>query len=130
MPVGLVMAQDVFHQKMDVILKSCPGTLGIADDVAVFGRSEAEHDANLHNLMRVSRKHGLVFNSKKCGIKAQQISFFGAIYDEKGVHPDPKKVEDIQMIPTPESTTELQEFLGIVTNMGSFVPNYCRIRRY
>ena len=123
MPFGLVMTQDVFQQKMDAILESCPGTLGIADDVALFGRSEAEHDANLHNLMRVSREHGLVFNSKKCAIKAPQISFFGPIYDVKGVQPDPKNVEDIQMIPTPESRTELQEFLGIVTYMGSFVPN-------
>ena len=123
MPFGLVMAQDVFQQKMDAILESCPGTLGIADDVAVFGRSEAEHDANLHNLMRVSREHGLVFNSNKCALIAPQISFFGTIYDEKGVHPDPKKVEDIQMIPTPESRTELLEFLGTVIYMGSFVPN-------
>ena len=106
-----------------MILESCPGTLGIADDVAVFGRSEAEHDANLHNLMRVSREHGLVFNSKKCAITTPQISFFGTIYDEKGVHPDLKKVEDIKMLPTPESATQLQEFLGIITYMGSFVPN-------
>ena len=109
---------------MDAILKSCPGTLGIEDDVAVFGRSEVEHDANLHNLMYVSREHGLVFNSEKCAIKAPQISFFGTIYDEKGVHPDQKKVEDIQMIPTPESETELQEFRDIVTYMGSFVLNF------
>ena len=91
------MSQDVFQQKMDMILKSCPGTFGIADDVAVFGRSEIEHDANLDNLMRVSREHGLVFNSKKCAIKTLQISFFGTIYDEKGVHPDPKKVENIKI---------------------------------
>ena len=107
MPFGLIMSQDVFQQKMDMILESCPGTFGIADDVAVFGRREVEHDANLHNLMRVSREHGLVFNSKKCAIKTLQISFFGTIYDEKGVHPDPKKVEDIKMHPTPESATQL-----------------------
>ena len=86
---------------MDAILKSCPGTLGIEDDVAVFGRSEVE-----------------------CAIKAPQISFFGTIYDEKGVYPDQKKFEDIQMIPTPESETELQEFLDIVAYMGSFVLNF------
>ena len=44
-------------------------------------------------------------------------------YYEKGVHPDPKKKEDIKMLPTPESTTQLQEFLGIITYTGSFVPN-------
>ena len=117
------MSQDVFQQEMDMILESCPGTLGIADDVAVFGRSEVEHDANPHNLMRVLCEHGLVFNSKKCAIKTPQISFFGNIYDEKGVHPDPKKVEDIKMLTTPGSATQLQEFLGIITYMGSFVPN-------
>ena len=37
MPFGLVMSQDVFQQKMDQILEQCPGTIGIADDVAVFG---------------------------------------------------------------------------------------------
>ena len=37
--------------------------------------------------------------------------------------PDPTKVEGIKMLPTPESATQLQEFLGIITYMGSFVPN-------
>ena len=123
MPFGLVMSQDVFQQKMDMILESCPGTVGIADDVAVFGHTEAEHDAHVHNLMRVSREHGLVFNSKKCTIKAPYITFFGTLYDKDGAHPDPKKVEDIHKIPTPTNATELQEFLGIVTYMGPFIPN-------
>ena len=86
--------------------------MSIGDDVAEFGHNEVEHNANLHNLMRVSREHGSVFNSKKCAIKTPQISFFDTIYDEKGVHPDPKKVEDIKMLPTPESRTELEEFFG------------------
>ena len=43
--------------------------------------------------------------------------------DEKGVHPDPKKVEDIKMLPTPESKTELQEFLSsrVFADIGSTV---------
>ena len=38
---------------MDQILESCPGCIGIADDVAVFGRDAEEHNKNLHNLMQV-----------------------------------------------------------------------------
>ena len=76
MPFGLVMSQDVFQQKMDQIFKRCPGTVGIADDVAVFGRTEAEHDANLHNLMKVATESGLMFNSQKCSIKQNKINFF------------------------------------------------------
>ena len=58
------MLQDLFQQKMEMIFESCSCTLDIADVVAVFGRTEIEHDANLHNVMMVSREHGLVYNSK------------------------------------------------------------------
>ena len=117
------MSQDVFQQKMDQILEQCPGTIGIVDDVAVFGRTEEEHDQNLHNLMQVAAKSGLVFNSKKCIIKAPPIHFFGMVYDADGAHPDPKRVEDIKALPPPSNEAELQQFLGIVTYMSPFIPH-------
>ena len=44
------------------------------------------------------------------------------MYDKDGVHPDPTKVNDIQQRSSPESNTELQEFLGMVTYMSPFIP--------
>ena len=115
MPFSLVMSQDVFQAKMDLFLENCPGTIGIADDVTVFGRTEEEHDLNLHNLMKVASQYGLVFNSEKCHIKESQVKFFGVIYDKNGAHPDPAKVDAIQSINNPSNQTQLQEFLGMVT---------------
>ena len=115
MPFGLVMSQDVFQHKMDQILEKCPGTISIADDIAVCGETEAEHDQNLHNVMEIARQHGLVFNSEKCEIKVPQIKFFGMIYDKDGVHPDPEKVKVIKEKQSPGNKNELQEFLGIIT---------------
>ena len=123
MPFGLVMSQDMFQQKMDQILEQCPRTIDIADDVAVFGRTEEEHDQSLRNLMQVAAKSELVFNSKKCIIKAPQIHFFGMVYDADGAHPDPKRVEDIKALPPPSNEAELQQFLGIVTYMSPFIPH-------
>ena len=114
LPFGLKVSQDIFQEKMDMILEQCPGTLGIADDIAVFGKNKQEHDANLHQLMKISRKYGLVFNPDKCDIGIQRIKFFGCYYDESGVHPDPEKVTDIHNLPPPTTVTELQQFLGIV----------------
>ena len=51
LPFGMNLSQDVFQERMDCIIEKWPGTIGIADDVGVFGRTEAEHDKNLHNLM-------------------------------------------------------------------------------
>ena len=39
---------------MDEILEKCPATIGIADDVTVFERTEEEHDRNLHKLMELA----------------------------------------------------------------------------
>ena len=61
------MSQDVFQQRIDIILDQCSGTIGIADDV-VYGCDKAEHAAHLNRLMQVASQVGLVFNSKKCEV--------------------------------------------------------------
>ena len=123
MPFGLVMSQDVFQNRMDMILEKVgEGVLGIADDVAVFAENEEKHDRVLHKLMKVASEYGLVFNSSKCKIKAKSIKFFGMIFDANGSHPDPIKVDDLKGMPTPTNKTSLQEFLGLATYMSPFIP--------
>ena len=107
-PFGLCVNQDVFQQKMDFILETCPG---VTDDIAVHGPTEKEHDEDLHNLMLVARQHGLVFNLDKCHIKETKITFFDMLFDA-GVHPDPEEVEMIRAIQDLHDTQELQTFLG------------------
>ena len=123
LPFGLNLSQDVFHERMDCILEKCPGTRSIADDVGVFGKTEAEHDKHLHNLTRVALQHGLVFNIDKCDIKQANMKFFGLEFSADGVRPDPGKAADIQRMKEPQIVAQLQEFLGIATNMSPFIPN-------
>ena len=54
LPFGLNFNQDVFQERMDFILEYCPGTIGIADDVGVFGKDKQQHDENLRHLMRTA----------------------------------------------------------------------------
>ena len=122
MPFGLVVSQDVFQQRMDAILERCPGCIGIADDIAVYGQNEEEHDQHLLNLMKVAQEDGLVFNSSKCTIKTREIPFFGMLYSTDGVKPDPERVEAISTLPAPENAREVQEFLGIATYMAPYIP--------
>lgn len=122
MPFGLSMSQDVFQLRMDQIIESCPGIIGIADDVVVFGKTVKDHDENLHNLFKVAKQHGLTFNSEKCKIKEPQVKFYGSIYDKDGVRPDTAKIEAINSIPTPHDVTGLQRFLGMITYLSPFIP--------
>ena len=122
LPFGLVCSQDIFQKKMDQILEECQGCIGIADDITVHGCTEAEHDACLWNLMCVTHKYGLVFNHQKAHVKAPAVNFFGCLYDARGVHLDLDKVNAIHTLPAPTNVTELQEFLGMVTYLSSFIP--------
>ena len=39
------------------------------------------------------------------------------------MHPDPKKVQGITEMTVPKDKQQLQSFLGMVNNMGTFIPN-------
>ena len=123
LPFGLNLSQDVFQERMDCILEKCPGTISIADDVGVFGKTKAEHDKHVHNLMRVAQQHGLVFNIGKCEISQPSMTFFGLKFGAEGVRPDPGRIKAIQQLKAPQNVTQLQEFLGIATYMSPFIPN-------
>ena len=44
LPFGLTCSQDIFQQMMDQIIKRCEGVIGIADDIVVYGKDDAEHN--------------------------------------------------------------------------------------
>ena len=123
LPFGLNIAQDAYQERMDEILEKCDGVTGISDDIVVYGETEKQHDSNLLKLMDTARKDGLVFNSEKCNIKTDKITFFGRQYTDKGVYPDPEKVKDVIEMPTPQNKSELQTFLGMITFLSNHLPN-------
>ena len=124
LPFGLKVSQDIFQARMDEILEGLNGVVGIADDITVFGETEKEHDANLIALMKRAQEKGLAFNSNKCHIKTDKITFFGNEYSKEGLRADPSKVEAIMNIPTPSNKKELQQFLGLMTYLSQFIPHF------
>ena len=50
------------------------------------------------------------------------VKFCGYLYDESGVHTDPKKVDAVHALATPTNVTELQEFLSMVIYLSPFIP--------
>lgn len=122
LPFGLNVSQDLFQRAMDNVLDDLPGVVSIADDITVHGKDDREHDENLHQLMERAGQRGLVFNGEKCFIKMKKVTFYGSVYSADGITPDPEKVQAIVDIPTPTNVTELQQFLGLVTYLASYIP--------
>ena len=108
MPFGLRMSQDVFQAKVDQTIEGCSSTVGIADDIVLYGKSE-EHD-----MTNRCTSTGLKLNLDKYKIKQKKIKFNGVICSADGIQLDPDKVSALKMTP-PTSKQELQAFLGLAT---------------
>ena len=46
LPMGTVVAQDIFQSKLDAIFIGMEGVTGIADDMIIAGKDEMKHDRN------------------------------------------------------------------------------------
>ena len=46
LPMGTVVAQDIFQSKLDAIFIGMEGVTGIVNDMAIAGKDEMEHDKN------------------------------------------------------------------------------------
>ena len=123
LPFGLNVSQDVFQAAMDRNLEGLKGVISIADDIAVVGKDQADHDRNLHALMTRAQERGIVFNPKKCHIKTDRIMFFGNVYSSTGIHPDPAEVQAIHDLTPPTNAAQLQSFLGLITYLSAYIPN-------
>ena len=92
LPMGSIVAQNVFQRKLDAIFLSVPGVTGIADDMIIYGRNDQEHDQHLVNFLDVCRKNTLTLNPDKMQFRLPQVSFFRHQWSGRGLSPDPKKL--------------------------------------
>lgn len=37
-------SQDIYHRKMDQVLEGFAGTIGVSDDICIYGKTIEEHD--------------------------------------------------------------------------------------
>ena len=49
LPMGSIIAQDVFQRKLHSIFLDIPGVTGIADDMIIYGRDDQEHMMEIYS---------------------------------------------------------------------------------
>ena len=122
LPMGSIVAQDVFQRKLDAIFLSIPGVTGIADDVVIYGRTDQECDEHLVNFLEVCRKNTLTLNPDKMQFRLPQVSFFGHQWSARGLSTDPKKIEAVKRMELPQDVEKMRSFLGPVYYLNRFSP--------
>ena len=106
------------------MLANITGSLNISDDVIVFGHTQAEHDEALEAVYRKFSDVNLTLHKKKCEFNKPSISFFGFVFSDQGISPDPKKVEAVYNASPPTTASGVRSFLGMATYCDKFIPKF------
>lgn len=123
LPFGIASAPAVFQRAMDTILQGLPHILCYIDDILITGATDEEHIRNLEEVLRRLQNHGIRVKSSKCAFLQDSVVYLGHRIDAQGLHTSHKKVEAMQLAPTPRNQQELRSFLGLLHYYGKFIPN-------
>ena len=128
MPFGLCNAPATFQCLMDLVLAGLQWShcLVYLDDVIVLGRTFPEHLDNLQDVFERIWDGGLKL---KCFFLKKRVEYLGHIVSEDGVSIDPKKTENVSTWPTPSSTKEVQQFLGLANYYRKFIQDCTKIAK-
>ena len=126
LPMGSIVTQDVFQRKLKSIFLDVLGITGITDDMIIYGRDNQEHDGNL-NLLEVCRNNNLTLNAEKMHFRLPKVSFFGHTWSDKGLSPDPKKIEAVERMEMPQDVETMRSFLGLISYLNRFSPHLAEL---
>jgi hypothetical protein len=94
------------------------------DDLAICTRDWDSHIERLKLLFRTLRANNLSLNSKKSTFCENKIKFLGFEVSANGLQIDESRIRLLKSIPVPKDKKSLYRFLGMVTFLRRFVPNF------
>ena len=68
-------------------------------------------------------------NVSKCLICVPSMLFYGHIFSEEGMSPDPKKVEALQSVNAPKNVTEVRSLFSSAAFSSRFIKDFATITR-
>ena len=124
---GINAASEIFQNTIEELLTGLPGCKNISDDIILFGKDQATHDANLRQVVERLQSHNLRLSKEKCHFSKSEVMFYGHVFSADGLRPDHKKVEAIQNATAPRNPSEVKSLLGMAQYLSRYIPGYADI---
>jgi hypothetical protein len=126
MPFRLVNAPATFQCVMNLTLHGLTWytCLVYLDDIIVFSDTFDEHLKCLDKVLSRLEAANIYLKLPKCTFCADTVEYLGHVVSDKGVSPDPKKVERLKNMAVPTDVSTLRSFLGLANYYHRFVHNF------
>ena len=117
--VAAIEVEDA-EDKLHTMVEDCA--------IPLFGKvSEEEHKQHLSAIFSRLKTAGLTLRGRKCQIGMPQVTYLGHVFCAASVTPDETKVKAVMEWPTPSSTTEVRQFLGLASYYRKFICHFSDI---
>lgn len=130
-PFGMTNSPAIFQRAINSVLVSglYKKWCAYIDDIIVFGRTQAEHDANLRWVLDKCRQANLKINPAKCQLSKPEVIFLGRRINEQGISPSHDDLDAIAVIKHPKSKEGIRAALGSLQFLSRFIPNYSELTK-
>ena len=125
MPMGLRNSPPIHQRRVMTVLHKYIGKIChvYMDDIIIWSQSLKEHEEHVRLILKALQDAGLYINKKKTNLFCYDISFLGHNISQKGIEADPTKVDKILDWPIPKNQKQVQQFLGLVKYLSTFLPH-------
>ena len=125
-PMGLNPSSDYFCERSDYAFADVLDLLKIVDDGLLQAPTRQDLLRQFRLALECCRKSNLTLSQPKLEI-GQSVVFAGYDITKDGVKPAPKRTEGISNFPVPKNVSELRSFLGLVNQLGIFIPDLAHV---
>nr|GFB05911.1 putative reverse transcriptase domain-containing protein [Tanacetum cinerariifolium] len=115
MPFGLTNAPAVFMDLMNRVCKPYLDRFVIVfiDDILIYYKNKKKHEGHLKLILKLLKEEELYAKFSKCEFWLSKVQFLGHVIDREGIHVDPANIEAIKDWESPNTPTEIRQFLGL-----------------
>ena len=125
-PMGLNPSSDHFCERSDATFQGVDNLLKIVDDGLLQASTEQDLLKQFAEVLECCRKNKLTLSRSKLQF-GQSVLFAGHIISKDGVKPEPRRTDAIRKFPAPTNQSELRSFLGLVNQLGIFIPDLAHV---
>jgi hypothetical protein len=94
------------------------------DDILVFSRTAAEHQAHVRMVLETLKHHRLFAKASKCEFCRSSVAFLGHVISAAGVAVDPRKTSAVANWARPASCTDVRRFIGLANYYRRFCKHF------
>ena len=85
------------------------------------GNAQQMHDKALADTLDALHTNCPTLNLDKCKVNLLSIEYYGIIFSETGVSPDPNKVQALKELPPPSNVAKLRSVQGMMNYLSRFI---------